>query len=137
MHRFGVVVLLATAAATGVAATSASPTRAWGAPQRWTKLVTTAGFSVDQPADWTPMSGPADRVGLVNFPCHSAGAALCDGQAEGTVRSEPGAPKATRTQACWNLAETVSEAQVGPGRRLQTTELSCSIGARRFTIVER
>ena len=132
MRHIGFLFLLA-------AATAFS---AHAAPQRWTKAVPSADFSVDHPVGWAPMAGPPDRLGLVNFPCPQTGAGttaatLCEGQAEITVRSEPGAPKAARTQACWNLAETVRETQVGPGRRAQTTQLTCSIGPRRFTIAER
>lgn len=125
--RLGFLFLLATATAFSADA----------APQRWAKAMPTADFSVDQPMGWAKTVGPLDRLDLVNFACRPTVAGLCDGQAEISVRSEPGAPKAARTQACWNLAETVSETQVGPGRRTQTSQLSCSIGPRRFVIVER
>ena len=133
MRRLSFLILLA-ATATGPCAHSA--------PQRWAKAMPTADFSVDRPIGWAATAGPADRLYLVNFACRpiaagQAGAGLCEGQAEISVRSEAGAPKAARTQACWNLVETVSETQVAPGRRTQTSQLSCAIGPRRFLIVER
>jgi len=53
------------------------------------------------------------------------------------VSSEPFGGKPARIKACWNLTETVSEAEDGPGRRTEVSQLSCTIGARRFFIVER
>lgn len=127
MRRLGFVLLLATATAFSAEA----------APQRWAKAMPTADFSVDQPVGWAKVAGPADRLDLVNFACRPTAAGLCEGQAEISVRSEPGAAKVARTQACWNLTETVTEAQISAGHRTQTSQLSCSIGPRRFVIVER
>jgi len=121
------VLLTATTVASGVAA----------APQRWIKAVAVGEFSVDQPVGWTPAIGPPERLDLLSIPCRPNGAVLCDGQAEISVRSEPGAAKPTRTTACWNLVQTLSESEASPGRRVETTQLSCAIGPRRFTIVER
>jgi hypothetical protein len=121
------ILLAATAAAFAVEA----------APQRWAKAVPTGDFSVDRPVGWTAAEGPGDRLALLSIPCRPAGAALCDGQAEISVRWEPAATKATKAQACWSLAETMSEVEVSPGRRIETSQLSCPIGQRRFVIVER
>lgn len=119
-----------------LAATAAISAQA--APQRWVRAVPTADFSVDRPVGWTPVGGPADRLDLVSTPCRpDAAMALCEGQASISVRSEPGALKAGRTKSCWNLVETLSEAELSPGRRVEATQLSCAIGPRRFTIVER
>src|SRR3954469_20361680 len=91
---------------------------AQAAPQRWIKAVATADFSVDQPVGWTAAGGPADRLDLLSIPCRPNGAVLCDGQAEISVRSEPAAAKPTHATACWNLVETLSESDVGPGHRV-------------------
>ena len=132
MRRLLFLILLTAAAAFGAEA----------APQRWVKAVPTADFSVDRPVGWTPVAGAPDRLVLMSLPCRPDGVALCDGQAEISVRSEPappkpGPPKPVRLKACWNLVETLSEAEVGPGRRIEATQLNCTIGPRRFVIIER
>jgi len=128
MRRLSFLVLLATAA---------TALGAQAAPQRWLKAVPVGEFSIDQPAGWTPMGGPGERLDLMSLPCRADGAVLCDGQAEISVRSEAAPAKPGRAQACWNLVETVTETEVAPGRRIETSQLSCAIGARRFIIVER
>jgi hypothetical protein len=114
---------------------------AQAAPQRWTHVATTAGFSLDQPLGWMSIGTAADRVDIVSRGCRQAGVTICDGEAEITVRSEVivAKPKALalKSRACWSLEEKLSEADEGPGHRSQTTELTCAIGARRFLIVER
>jgi hypothetical protein len=109
------------------------------AAQRWTRVTTTAGFSVDQPLGWRSVGTSPDRVALVSEGCRREGVGICDGETEITVRSEPivATPKALRPKACWSLEEALSETEVSPGRRTQTTQLSCTIGDRRFVIVER
>lgn len=109
------------------------------APQRWTRVATTAGFSLDQPLGWMSIATSADRVDIVSRGCHQARVVICDGEAEITVRSEPivAKPKVLKSRACWSLEEKLSEADEGPRHRSQTTELICAIGARRFLIVER
>jgi hypothetical protein len=118
-------------------ATAGSALDAEAAPQRWVKAVPTGDFSVDRPVGWTPAGMPGDRLDLLSIPCRPTGAVLCDGQAEISVRWEPAATKVTKAKACWSLAETMSEAEVSPGRRIETSQLSCPIGQRRFVIVER
>ena len=107
------------------------------AAPRWTRFESTAGFSVDRPTDWDALGTSPDRLEIVSGRCHREGPLLCDGEAEIVVRSEPGAGKPTRSKACWNLAEVVSESDERPGRRARNSVLSCAIGARRFVISER
>lgn len=109
------------------------------AAQRWTRVTTTAGFSVDQPLGWRSVGSSPDRIDLVSEGCRRAGVGICDGETEITVRSEPivAKPKALRPKACWSLEEALSETEVSPGRRTQNTRLACTIGDRRFVIVER
>lgn len=109
------------------------------AAQRWTRVTTTAGFSVDQPLGWRSVGSSPDRIDLVSEGCRREGVVICDGETEITVRSEPivTKPKALRPKACWSLEETVSETPEGPGRRTQNSQLSCIIGDRRFVILER
>jgi hypothetical protein len=107
------------------------------AAPRWTRFVSTAGFSVDRPAGWDTMVTSTDRLDIVSGRCRREGQVICDGEAEIVVRSEPGAGKPTRSKACWNLAEAVFESEEQFGRRTQNSVLSCTIGARRFFISER
>ncbi|WP_372785368.1 hypothetical protein [Phenylobacterium sp.] len=107
------------------------------AAARWTRHVTTAGYTVDRPPGWATVEAPSDRLDIVSGRCGPQAGAICDGQAEISVRAEPFAGKLTRAKACWNLTETVSETDEGPGRRGQISQLTCTIGARRFFIVER
>ncbi len=99
--------------------------------------MSTAGFSVDRPPGWATAGTSTDRFDIVSGGCRREGLVICDGEAEIVVSSEPFAGKLTRAKACWNLTETVSETQEGPSRRTQVSQLSCTIGARRFLIVER
>jgi hypothetical protein len=112
---------------------------AQAAPQKWAHVATTAGFALDQPLGWMSIGTAADRVDIVSRGCRQPGITICNGEAEITVRSEAivAKPKALKSRACWSLEEKLSEADEGPGRRIQTTELSCAIDARRFLIVER
>jgi hypothetical protein len=109
------------------------------APQRWTRIRTSAGYALDQPQGWMSLAAAADEVDIVSRGCRQPGVVICDGEARITVRAEPIAakPKALKAKACWSLEEKVSEAAEGPGRQSRTSELSCDIGARRFLIVER
>jgi hypothetical protein len=107
------------------------------AAPRWTRFVSTAGFSVDRPAGWDAVGAATDRLEIVSGHCRRQGPAPCDGEAQIVVGSEPGSGRPTRSKACWNLAEVVSENDEGAGRRTQTSVLSCTIGARRFAISER
>jgi hypothetical protein len=112
---------------------------AQAAPQRWTRVKTTAGYALDQPLDWTSIGTAPDQVDIVSRGCVQPGVAICHGEARITVRAEPivAKPKALKSKACWSLEEQVSEAAEGPGHGIRTSELSCEIGARRFLIVER
>ena len=122
-----------------LAAALAAAAGAQAAPQRWTRVATTAGFSLDQPLGWMSIGTAADRVDIVSRGCHQAGVTICDGEAQITVQSEAivARPKVLKSRACWSLEEKVSEADEGPRHRSQTTELTCTIAARRFLIVER
>lgn len=122
-----------------LAAALAASAGAEAAPQRWTRVTTTAGFSVDQPVGWRSVGSSPDRIDLVSEGCRRESVGICDGETEITVRSEPivAKPKALRPKACWSLEEALSETEASPGRRTQNTQLSCTIGARRFVIVER
>jgi hypothetical protein len=126
--------LAATLAAGLVAAAGAQ-----AAPQRWTRVMTPAGFSVDQPVGWRRSAMPGGGVAVDNLACPGRGAPLCDGGAEITVRSEPAIakPKAIRAKACWSMQETLSETVEGSGRRAENNQLSCAIADRRFVLVER
>jgi hypothetical protein len=112
---------------------------AQAAPQRWTRVVTTAGFSLDQPLGWMSIATAADQLDIVSRGCRQPGVVICDGEARITVRSESivAKPKVLKSRACWSLEEQLSEADEGPRHRSQTSVLTCDIGARRFLIVER
>ena len=112
---------------------------AQAAPQRWSHVATSAGYSLDQPMGWMSVGTAPERLDIVSRGCRQPSGTPCDGEAQITVRSEPivAKPKALKARACWSLEEKLSEAAEGPRRRSQTTELSCEIGARRFLIVER
>src|SRR5258707_15093684 len=77
---------------------------AQAAPQRWTHLTTTAGYSLDQPMGWMSIATAPDRVDIVSRGCHQAGVTICDGEAEITVRSEAvvAKPKVLKSKACWS-----------------------------------
>ena len=108
-------------------------------PQRWTRVMTTAGFTLDQPLGWMSLATAPDRVDIVSRGCRRPALVICDGEAQITVRSEPivAKPKALKSKACWSLEEQLSEADEGPGHRSHTRVLTCDIGPRRFLIVER
>ena len=122
-----------------LAASLAMGLDAQAAPQRWTRVVTTAGFALDQPLGWMSLATAPDKVDIVSRGCRQPGVIICDGEARITVRSEPivAKPKAIKSKACWSLEEQLSEADEGPGHRSQTSVLTCDISARRFLIVER
>jgi hypothetical protein len=107
------------------------------AAPRWTRFVSTAGFSVDRPTGWDAAGSSPDRLEIVSGRCPRQGPAPCDGEAQIVVGSEPSTGTPTRSKACWNLAEVVSESDDGAGRRTRNSVLSCTIGARRFVISER
>jgi hypothetical protein len=121
--------ILALALASGAAA----------APQRWMRVVTTAGFTLDQPVGWARVGDAPDRVDIVSRGCRQAGVVICPGESEISVRAEviTAKPKTIPSKACWSLQEIQSEADEGAGRRIETSQLSCDIGARRFLITER
>jgi hypothetical protein len=114
-------------------------TGAQAAPQKWTRVTTAAGYSLDQPLGWMSIGTAPDQVDIVSRGCRQPGVVICDGESRITVRSEPivAKPKALKSKACWSMEEKVSEADEGPRHRSQTSEFSCDIGARRFVIVER
>lgn len=122
-----------------VATSCAATLGAQAAPQRWTRVTTTAGFSVDKPMDWRPLGAAGDRVDIVSGPCRRDGAIICDGEAEILVRSEPtpAKRKVLRAKACWSLQEALSETTDAAGRRLRESRFSCTIADRRFVIIER
>lgn len=107
------------------------------ADQQWTRHVSPSGFSVDRPQSWETVGAPPDRLVIASGHCRREAGGLCEGEAQIVVRWEPGGGKPARAKACWDLAETLSETDVGPGRRTQNRLLSCTIGARRFLISER
>ncbi len=131
MRTAGPLTLAVAAALTAVTAQAA--------PQRWTKISTFAGYSLDQPLGWMSIATAPDQVDIVSRGCRQPGVVICDGEARITVRSEAvvAKPKVLKSKACWSLEEKLSEAEEGPRHRSQTTELTCTIGARRFLIVER
>jgi hypothetical protein len=136
MRETGLLTLIL---AVSLAATVAASGGAQAAPQRWARVVTTAGFALDQPLGWMSVGTATDRVDIVSRGCRQPGVVICDGEAQITVRSEAivAKPKAIKSKACWSLEEQLSEAGEGPGHRSQTSVLTCDIGARRFLIVER
>jgi hypothetical protein len=120
-------------------ATALIAAAAQAAPQKWTHVSTTAGYSLDQPLGWMSIATAPDQVDIVSRGCRQPGVVICDGESRITVRSEVivAKPKVLKSKACWSLEEKLSEADEGPRHRSQTTELTCTIGARRFLIVER
>jgi hypothetical protein len=108
------------------------------APQRWTRIATMAGFSVEEPVGWQSLGVAGERLDIVNGACRREGAVICDGEAEILVRAEPFAakPSALKPKSCWSLQQTVSETAAA-GRRLENSQLTCTIGDRRFVILER
>jgi hypothetical protein len=122
-----------------LAAMLAAAAGAEAAPQKWTRVVTSAGFSLDQPVGWARVGDASDRVDIVSRGCRQPGVVICPGESEISVHAESivARPKALKSKACWSMQETRSEADEGPGRRIESSELSCDIGARRFVIAER
>jgi hypothetical protein len=112
---------------------------AQAAPQRWTRVATPAGFSVDQPVGWLALPAtPPASMGIVSGRCRATGVVICDGEAMIVVLSEPvvAKPTALRSKACWSMQETRTETEAPSGPQTQNTELSCTIADRRFRIQE-
>jgi len=130
--------LLAAAITAGLLAGAGAGAQA--APQRWARVVTRTGFSVDQPVGWQTLGTPGERLDIVNGACRREGAVICDGEAEILVRAEPFAARPSalklKPKSCWSLQETLSQTPAA-GRWLTNSQLTCTIGDRRFVILER
>lgn len=108
------------------------------AAQGWTRFSSSAGFSVDRPVGWVAAgNSPAGGLHIVSGPCRHDPAIICGGEAQILVTSEASAGKPAHARACWNLAQAAWEDEIGPGAFEQVRRLSCTIGARHFTITER
>jgi|SRR6185312_12625378 len=134
MRNFIVPVL---AAALGLAGASS----AHAAPERWTRFVSAAGFSVDRPAAWVSDEPRPDALHIVSGPCRRTAAGVCHGESEITVVSAPAPhPKPSRLHACWSMQETSKDdPPLSPGHAdsiLSGHTLSCVIGDREFAIRE-
>jgi hypothetical protein len=122
-----------------IAASLAIGADARAAPQRWTRVKTAAGFSVDQPVGWQAVSAnPLGSLGIVSGRCRAPVVVVCSGEAMIVVSSEPivAKPTALRSKACWSMEESRTETETYPGSRMESTELSCAIGDRRFRVLE-
>jgi hypothetical protein len=108
-------------------------------PQKWQRVVTTAGFTLDQPVGWARVGDATDRVDIVSRGCRQPGVVICPGEAEISVHAEAitAKPKAIKAKACWSLEEKLSETLEPAGQRIEASTLTCDIGPRRFFIVER
>lgn len=127
----GTILSLALAAAFAVRA----------APERWTRFVSSAGFSVDRPAAWVSIDPRPELLHIVSGPCRQTAATVCHGESQIVVVATPAVkPKPSRLHSCWSMEETSKDdPPLSPGHPdsiLAHHTLSCVIGDRRFTILE-
>jgi len=111
------------------------------APERWTRFVSSAGFSVDRPEAWISIDPRPDLLHIVSGPCRLTAVIICHGESQIVVVSAPAAnPKPSRLHACWSMEETSKDdPPLSPGHAdsiLSGHTLTCVIGDRRFTIRE-
>jgi hypothetical protein len=110
------------------------------APQRWAKIRTTAGFSLDQPVGWQMLAGPSDSLHIISGPCRAEAVIICAGESQIVVTSEPAQRRSPlKVKSCWSLVETKTEDGYSPGnpRSVESVDhLTCTIGDRQFSILE-